>query len=249
LKKAIETPPPGMSGVKLQFQDEFSPSHAEAYTSDPDAMNNPAARHIFYNQQLNGLLAEAILKAVELGFAPLDFGFPLTFPPIRGSELGEMFRLANGLSAYLPEGSMLWLCVQCYIRHALLCNVLTEPERRGINQLPGEPDECFAIRQRGADSMAVINSAFYLGAAIRELELALLNKKDALRGKKVVRSASAGGAARKSALGPDTEDRLAFMERLWAEGHSIANAARLTAARVGGDFASNKKLWNRHKRK
>jgi hypothetical protein len=238
-----------MTEVKLQFQDEFSPSYAEAYTSDPDGMNNPAARHIFYNQQLKALLDTALSKAVALGFARLDFGFPLTYPKVSKNDLAQMFRHANGLSQYIPESSPAWLCIQSYVRHALLCNALTEPSDSRINPLPGEAPDSHAFRQRGTDAMMAVDAAFHLGAAVRELELTLLNKTDALRGKKVVKSAKSGGEARRDAFGPDTEDRLASMERLVSDGHSIANAARLTAEKVGGEFAANKKLWARHKRK
>lgn len=249
LKRAVETPPPGMTEVKLQFQDEFSPSYAEAYTTDPEGMNNPAARHIFYNQQLKAFLDTALSKAVTLGFARLDFGFPLIFPKVSKDDLAQMFRLANGISQFVPESSPAWLCVQCYIRHAILCNALTEPSDNCINPLPGEAADSLAFRQRGADAMMAVDAAFHLGAAVRELELALLNKTDALRGKKVAKSARNGGEARRDALGPDTEARIASMERLVAEGHTIANAARLTTTKVGGDFSANRKLWTRHKRK
>lgn len=248
-KRALDAAPDGMTDVRMTFDDEFAPSHAQAYSTDPNAMSNPSARHIFYNQQLFDQLGMAIAQAIRLGFPTIDFGFPLTFPAVSKKTLSDIFARANSYSEYVAEGSLVWLSIQCYIRHALLCNALTDPITRVIEPNPGESIESVEFRQRGLDAMIAIDHGFFLGAAVRELELAVLNRNDALRGKKIVKSARVGGEARKRAVGPDTLQRLTAMTDYIAAGHSIANAARHTATKVGGSFETNKKLWARHHNK
>lgn len=249
LKRAVDTPPPGMSDVRLQFSDEFSPSHAQAYSNDPQALSNPAARHLFYNQQLYELLRSAIDGAITLGMPPIDVGFPLTFDRITKETFELILRIANGLSPYLEEGSPSWLCVQIYLRHAQICNQLKDPLTREVGALPGESAEELAFRQRGCDAMLLVSYAFFLGAATRELELSILNRRDALRGKKTVRSAQAGGIARKSTVGPDTDRRIEAMRTYVAAGQSVTNAARLAALKIGGTDEANRQLWKRHCKK
>ncbi|MDP3264029.1 MAG: hypothetical protein U1E06_16065 [Tabrizicola sp.] len=249
LKKATVTPPSGMAEVRFAYLDQFAPSSAKAFTTDADGLSNPSARHIFYNQQLYGLLCDAITEAVTLGLPPIDLNFPLTFARVSKGALKYIFGIANGLSQSIGEGSFGWLCIQCYIQYALLCNDLTEPLNRQVEALPGEDQDSIAFRQRGLESIMVSSHAFFLGAAVRELELALLNKKDALRGKRTIKAARAGAEGRKNSTAPDTEARLSKMRELVAKNSSVANAARLTANSVGGTVASNRKLWGRHAKK
>lgn len=245
----IYSAPPGMSDVKLTFADEFSPSHAQAFSSDPNALSNPAARHLFYNQHLYEFLKEAINCAVRLGLPPIDVGFPLTFDRIAKDTFAEVLRISNALSPYILEGSPSWMCVQIYVRHAQICNHLHDPLTRKVEAFPGESEESLAFRQRGCDAVLLVSYAFFLGAATRELELSVLNKQDALRGKKTVRSARAGGKARKSAISPDTDRRILAMLDYLSAGHSASNAARLTAQKIGGTADSNLQLLKRARKK
>lgn len=249
LRKATVTPPSGMAEVRFAYPDQFAPSSAKAFTTDADGLRNPSARHIFYNQQLYALLGDAIAEAVTLGLPPIDLNFPLTFARVSKEALKHIFGIANGLSQSIGEGSFGWLCMQCYIRYALLCNDLTEPLDRQVEAFPGEDQDGVAFRQRGLASVMISSHAFFLGAAVRELELALLNKKDALRGKKTIKAARAGAEGRKKSTAPDTEARLSKMRQLVAKNPSVANAARLTANSVGGSVESNRKLWGRHTKK
>lgn len=237
-----------MVDLRLSFPDEFAPSSAQAYSSNPDAASNPSARHLFYNQHLYDFLGNAINEAIKLGLPPIDFGFPLTFAKVDKAALSRIYAIANGLSDFIPEGSASWLCIQLYIRYALVCNDLTEPIERKVQPLPGENPDSVKFRQKGLDTLLPISQAFFLGAAARELELAVLNKKDALRGKKTARSAKAGGEAKKAATGPDSQQRVEAMRSLVEAGQSVNNAARLTAIRVGGTPEANKALWKRRKK-
>lgn len=249
IRRSVETPATGMTEVRLTFDDEFSPSAAQAFTTDPNAVNNPAARHIFYNQQLYDLLPGAIEAAVEMGLPPLDVGFPLTFARLSEDALKHLFGNLNCLSSSVSEGGTEWLCIQCYVQYALLCHSVTVPTDRRVEAHPGEPQESVAFRQRGLDAVMTSSHAFFLGAALRDLELSLLNKDDALRGKKTKREPRAGGGTRRKVTLPETEARRAEMLRLIKAGQTIANAARLTARTVGGTFESNRALLKPGRRK
>lgn len=249
LKKAHDTPPPGMSDLRLQFLDEFAPSHAQAFSSDPQALSNPAARHLFYNQHLYELLITAVDGAINLGLPHIYIGFPLTFDRVTDETFSVILRTANALSPFLQEGSPSWLCVQIYLRHAQICNQLDNPIWRQVTPLPGECEEDLAFRQRGCDAMLLINFAFFLGAATRELELAMLNRADAIRGKKTKRAAKAGGDMRKNKTLPETDARRAEMLRLTEAGHTVANAARLTRKTVGGSVEANRALLKPSRKK
>lgn len=248
-RRSVEKPPPGMTDVRLTFDDEFSPSAAQAFSSDPDALNNPSARHLFYNQHLYDLLPIVIGKAVALGLPPFDVGFPVSFAMVDTEGLRRIFGIANGLAPSLREGSIDWLCVQCYVRYAILCNALTEPTDRKVEPIPGDSAERAAFQQRCVDALMPVSTAFFLGASLRELELSMLNRTDALRGKKTKRAAKVGGEVRKGMTSPETDARRAQMERLISEGHSVANAARLTAKSFGGTFEANRALLKPSRKK
>jgi hypothetical protein len=92
--------------------------------------------------------------------------------------------------------------------------------------LLGEETGLAAFTQRSIDVKILTSNAFFLGAAVRELDLALLNKADVLREKKTKKVARAGGKMRRNATSPETDARSAEMMRMIAAGQTIAGAAR-----------------------
>tara|TARA_R110002074_G_scaffold398138_1_gene589631 strand:+ start:800 stop:1687 length:888 start_codon:yes stop_codon:yes gene_type:complete len=73
---------------------------------------------------------------------------------------------------------------------------------------------------------------------------------DALRGKKSLTSASAGGKVKAKSASLMRRSILLKMEEYSAKGHSISSSARLAfQAGHGRSQEANRKLWQRHKRK
>lgn len=244
--KMLPKPPSGMKEVELKMTDAFAPSYASYYTTSDDTQS-PLANHLFYNQQLYDTMYVAMDEAISAGLPPIDHNFPLQYAVVSDDALRFIFSAADVTLQRHPRGSFTWLCVQVYIRWALLCHSLSDSAAAKPAQSPevGENPERTIMRQRAMERMMGMDHAFFLGAALRELELTVLNRKDAIRGKVTVESARAGGNARKGKMDKETQERMTAMKGFVESGHSIANSARLVAARVGGTMHSNKKLWER----
>jgi len=240
----------GFEKVTMTFVDEFAPSVAKFSTTAPAATDSALARHFFYNQQIHVTLANAIERAVELGFPRVDYNFSLGFVPVSSENFRMVSQFGHSICPTLGEGSEDWLCVQCYLRWIGACWTFTEgpttpPEPTDMTSSMTETQ--IAFRNRSMEFQCVADAMLLLGAAIRELELHRLNRKDALRGKKTVRSAKEGAAARRGALAPDTESRLREMARLVPK-HGVKGAAEaLFRKNIGTSANANRALWNRHR--
>lgn len=73
---------------------------------------------------------------------------------------------------------------------------------------------------------------------------------DALRGRKTLYSSALGGKAKAQQTRPGSSEVIKEMEALIEKhGHSVRNAARLTAAKqIGTSFSANRKLWERNRK-
>lgn len=250
--KAAPYPANGMERVTIDFLDPFSPSRAEFHSNyGTESHQNPVARHLFYNQQLYDSLYIAIDRAVELGMPRIDLGFPLTFAFVSKDSLNFIFRTAMSLNRIPAEGSHDWLCIQCYIRWATACNHLAEPAELPKSQtsvLP-EQERMAEFRGRALQIVAVSSELFFLGAAVRELEISLINRRDALRGKGTVAAARKGGMARGGAFSVNTQEILDEMKERIERGQSITNAAANVSRGGKGTPGGNRQLWTRHSKR
>jgi hypothetical protein len=244
--RAAQSSPDGMEKIEMSFADPFAPSHADFYSNGGDSQN-PASRHLFYNQQLYNTLFVAIDRAIELGFPPIDQGFPLSFAFVTDESIRHIFQCANAICPTVPEASYDWLCIQCYVRWANTCYFVTVPSKVPLSNdsKDYESEERSGARARGLAALMVSSESFFLGAAIRELELSIINRCDALRGKKTLKSAQNGGEARRNSRSGQTTLVLTTMARLIGDGHTVSNAARLAAKEIGGNSEAHRKLWHR----
>lgn len=242
----------GFKEVTMEFADEFAPSVAQFSTTDVSATDSAFARHFFYNDQIHQTLASAIDRAAELGFPNVDYTFGLGFVSISDAQFRWVAGFGHRICPTLKEGSEDWLCVQCYLRWVSACWTFTDgptvpPKPTGMTAWMTEAE--IAFRKRSIEYQSVAEAMFFLGAAVRELELHRLNRNDALRGKKTVRGARQGGEGRQSALAPDTEHRIAEMARL-VPSHGIKGAAEVLFRNGSGASAvANRQLWYRHNQK
>lgn len=91
-----------------------------------------------------------------------------------------------------------------------------------------------------------LRHALEMGASCKSIILKQGHEVHALRGKKVVDSARAGGAARGGSLRARVDVVLVEMKRHIDNGHSVSNAARLAHSKgVGLTPEANRKAWNR----
>ena len=215
--------------VEVNFPDLFAPSTAKFGSSDPTIASDPATRSTLYNEQIYEVFLHAVSKAVQLGCPSIVNGFPLTFSSVNNAFLEKYNKAIRRIIPTLKEGSLDWLYVQCYVRWVSACFIAT-----------ADPTE----------RLGVTNQLFLVGAAVREIELTILNRKDALRGKGTVRSAGEGGKKRRGKFKSTTRRVLAEMTRLVkAKKMSISSAAAIAANKgVGTSASANRALWNYHKR-
>lgn len=237
--------------VTMEFVDEFAPSVAEFSTTDPAATDNALARHFFYNEQIHDTLTSAIDRAVTLGFPNVDYNFGLGFVSISSEQFRRVAGFGHRICPTLKEGSEDWLCVQCYLRWIGACWTFTDgptapPKPTGMTGWMTDAE--IAFRKRSIEYQSVAEAMFFLGAAVRELELHRLNRNDALRGKKTVRSARQGGLGRQGALALDTERRIAEMARL-VPSLGVKGAAEVLFRNGNGvSAAANRQIWYRSRR-
>lgn len=240
---------PKFEKMVLTYPDPFSPSRAEFSTTDPQGINS-VSRHFFYNSQISETLSMALNWAVELGLPKIDYKFGLGFAFITKETFRYIAGFAHRICPGLVEGSPDWLAVQCYLRWVVACHSITEPttlSNEDEKQLLLMPEQS-AFRQREMTAIAISQSMFFLGAAVRELELNVLNRTDALRGKKTVRSSKSGGEARREAIKGRTEEILVKMAELIDQGQTTSRAATLAfKGGFGTSHSGNVKLWSRHK--
>jgi hypothetical protein len=213
--------------LHVNFDDDFAPSYSIADTDNPEVFNK-RTRPLFYNDHVDDSLEVAISKASHLGLPRIPFFFPLQFTHITESDFAECMSKAGDISEMLDEGSPEWLAVVCYINWA---------------------QACFTHSDGGSTSL-VADLMVRAGATARELELALLNREHAVRGRKTIRAASEGGKQRRRKFSPDTQKVLNEMQRLIGDGHSVARAADLARSKgMGQSKTANQRLWYRHKGK
>ena len=219
-----------VSGLDIVFDSEFAPSHSIAYVDGQktEIAITAKTRPVMYNHHVLDNLQDAINICVKLGLPWLLCGSPLQFEQISESDLKAIMPKAGDLAETLSEGGPEWLAVVCYMNWVLACHHATIE----------------------SPAFAVAHHVFLAGATARELELALLNREHAARGRITVAAAKAGGEIRSAEFEPRTRAVLAEMERLVGNGKSIALAAELTAKRgIGASTAANRALWYRSTKK
>jgi len=215
--------------VEVNFSDPFAPSTAKFGSSDPNIASDPATRSLFYNDQTHEIFLDAVSKAVQLGCPSIVNGFPLTFSSVDDAFLGKYNKAIRRITPTLKEGSLDWLYVQCYVRWVSACFIATADQ---------------------TDRLSVASELFFAGAAAREIELTILNRRDALRGKGTVRSASDGGVARGKKSERKRSQVIAEMKRRVTKGRAVKEASEIVARLGYGTSAdANRALWYRQKPK
>lgn len=215
--------------LQVNFDDDFAPSYSIADTDNPEIFNK-RTRPAFYNDHVDDSLEIAISKASHLGLPQIPFFFPLQFTHISESDIAECMSKAGDIAKILDEGSPEWLAVVCYINWA---------------------QACFTHSDGGPTTLAA-DYMFRAGATARELELALLNRDHAVRGRKTIRAASKGGKNRATVLKSQTRAVLAKMSKLLKENPSLGakRAAELAYKNnIGTSAQANRAIWQRNKAK
>ena len=214
--------------IEVAFDDEFAPSSAKFGTSDPAIGSDPVRRLLFYNEQTHVTFLDAVSRAVQLGCPSIVNGFPLTFTRVDEAFRQELAAALHRIVPALKEGSLDWLYVQCYVRWVVACIQAT----------------------LGAPRLVIAETMFFAGAAAREIELTVRNKKDALRGKGTLRATSEGGTQKAKNFAPARNKVLFEMQRRVKAGQPVKEAASIVARRGYGKSAeANRALWYRHQLK
>ncbi len=217
-----------VSGLDIVFDSEFAPSHSIAYVDGQktEIAINARTRPVLYNHHVLDNLQDAINICVKLGLPWLLCGLPLQFEQISERDLKVIMPKAGDLAETLSEGGPEWLAVVCYMNWVLACHLSTIE----------------------SPAYAVAHHVFLAGATARELELAILNREHAARGRKTVESADKGAQATRAITRLRTDPRYEEMKRLVPK-HGVLNAARLLAKRRMGSASANKGLWYRRQKK
>lgn len=155
-------PDAALPNVQIVFADPFSPSHAEVQTSDTELANNPVIRLLSYNEHVLTTLEAVPHRAASLGLPYVFNGFPLAFANVSEHQFAVALQAIARLLPELEEGSTDWLCVKCYAHWVQACHMATD----------------------GASPGLIAQEMLLAGATAREIDLAVLNKKDALGGRK-----------------------------------------------------------------
>ncbi len=217
-----------VSGLDIIFDSEFAPSHSIVYVDGQktEIAITARTRPVVYNHHVLDNLQYAINICVKLGLPWLLCGSPLQFEQISESDLKAIMPKAGDLAETLSEGGPEWLAVVCYMNWVLACHLSTIE----------------------SPAYAVAHHVFLAGATARELELAILNREHAARGRKTVKDGVVGAGLTNKEKRKDTQPRLEKMKELVPK-HGVENAARLLAVRGMGSFAANKALWYRQQNK
>jgi hypothetical protein len=213
--------------LHIVFDDDFAPSYSIADTESPEIFNS-RTRPAFYNDHVDDSLELAISAACNLGLPHIFYAFPLEFAHLDEAAHAECMSKAGDIAESLVEGSPEWLAVVCYINWV---------------------QACFMNSQR-CPPVIIADFMVRAGATARELELALLNRDHAERGRKIIRAASEGGKSRGKDLKPQTRVVLAEMSRLLKERPSLSaqRAAELASKnKIGTSAQANRAIWQRNK--
>ena len=185
----------GLPAITVRFTDEFSPSHFEYSSPSGDEFEGPLVRHFVYNTQIFDTLYEATVVANKLGFPDVGVSPGQRFIPVSTEMFRQISQIGHQVCQKLTEASFEWLCVQCYLRWIAACWRFTEPLKlpEAALSASGSQDKFHSeaemqFHQRSLDAMTYGNDLLCLGAACRELELSLINKKVATARRKQIRA-------------------------------------------------------------
>ncbi len=217
-----------VSGLDIVFDSEFAPSHSIAYVDGQktEIAITAKTRPVMYNHHVLDNLQYAINICVKLGLPWLLCGSPLQFEQISERDLKVIMPKAGNLAETLSEGEPEWLALVCYMNWVLACRLATIE----------------------SPAIHIAHHMFLAGATARELELAILNREHAARGRKTGKDGVVGAGLTNKEKRKDTQPRLEKMKELIPK-HGVANAARLLEAKGMGGFAANKGLWYRRQKK
>ena len=214
----------------LYFDDDFSPSHSMAKGEAPEKWANARTRPVFHNNHLFDFLGFAIEVAQDLRASPLVYGFPIKFTGICSADYETALQRAALIAEKLPAESPEWLAVTCYIQWLNACYCAT---------IDGPVQE-------------IAKWMFLAGATSRELELSIINRSHASRGRKVIKAASVGGDIRAAKQKSETRKVLDEMSKLLKERPNLSatSAAKIVYDRkIGTSPSANRAIWQRNKAK
>lgn len=238
----------GFKEVKLEFPDEFAPEEITYNTDHPENADDPVSNIVLHNSNIDQVLAQACQRAKELGLPSVDPNLFLGFPWVSKTNLQMIFAKVRHMQPMPERNSSDWLSINCYLRWVAAGYLFHSPETDEFKAaILSEPsDQPTEERRRILDAMSVSQQMVLLGADLKELELTLRNRDDALRGKGTARAASAGGqmkAANHAQIGAKILNRMA---ELIAKNHSVASAGAIAANEgLGQSAKGNAMRWHR----
>jgi hypothetical protein len=151
--------------TEVHFTDDFAPSHTELAISDPDILKSPQARFTLHNRQISDTISDAVAFAILLGFPKKPY-LELAFCRTTEEEYQEVLDLIEFWVPRFEECSAPWLKLRVYFEWFQACHDASA----------------------GASLPFLLQAITNLGATARELELAALNKADALSRRKQKRA-------------------------------------------------------------
>lgn len=181
--------------IKMVFSDEFAPSSFEYSSPSGDKLESPLSRQLFYNSQILNTLYDATVVAKNLGFPDMGVSPGFQFIPISNEIFTQITQVGHHICPKLTEGSFEWLCVQCYLRWVTACWHFTEPVKLPVAaaKFSASPHEEYTepqreFHRRSLDALGYASEMLRLGAACRELELTLINKRPANARRKQIKA-------------------------------------------------------------
>lgn len=217
--------------LRSSFEDEFAPSYTLSHDGDDTVSETSFERLVTYNDHTLDTLGFILAQASKrLNLPAVPYGFPIQLADMSPAECQHCIVQVQKLVDKLQEGSPDWLLAACYIRWVQACQF----------QICGAPPQLVAER------------LFSAGATVRELELHLINKEHASRGRKTIRAAAEGGRQRHAVKNARTAKIVAEMRRLreakphlgvqWAAEQAFRNG-------IGTSMEANRALWYRNNKK
>lgn len=211
----------------VDFHDRFAPSHTELLAPQDFEADTTGVRLLFYNRHLTIERLPWVLKLCEaLGCPTVEPSCGVHTPEIDSNFAKLAIGKAGRLADELPETSFVWSALKAYIHYINVFWLLTEE------------NEQIAL---------ILDEMFLVGAACREIELSLLNRRDALRGKGTLASTRRGGQVRASEHAPKRAQILNLMRDRVARNESIAHAARQVAKELGMNSGAVRSTYYRYK--
>ncbi len=241
---------PGLAEGQTFRKSQFSRGAVQFSTFVPDApipewTEEERAKHdVLLKWQSYVELCDDHGQAVTFG-ALFDAGF------LRGGD-----RSPTALAAEIKAeiGDVAWQGVEKHL--SKLSNENDECRHRETfliacwAELFSEPYEELWLAAMAHHAYYVEENDFAFGYLTALLDQKRENETHFLRGKKTPESAHAGGLARRQQTTDKTRKVIHFMKPYVADGHSIANAARLAfKAGQGSSADANRKAWTRHYKK